>query len=226
MADILLAEDDRAVRNSLVAVLEGAGHSVRAVRDGRKALERFLEKTPDLAILDVMMPVMDGREACIEMRKRDESVPILFLTALDSDADEVRGLAAGADDYISKTASDEILLARIGAALRRVMGPDVKGDFDFGPWKVHSARLSMTRKGCAAVELAEREVAILRTLAAHPGEVLNRDFLITRFWGAEDDTSDNTLSLAMFKLREKLGSEGDAICTIRGVGYAYRPKAR
>lgn len=133
MADILLAEDDRAVRNSLVAVLEGAGHSVRAVRDGRKALERFREKTPDIAILDVMMPVMDGREACIEMRKRDESVPILFLTALDSDADEVRGLAAGADDYISKTASDEILLARIGAALRRVMGPDVKGGLRLWP---------------------------------------------------------------------------------------------
>lgn len=222
MADILLAEDDRVVRKTLVALLEEAGHSVRAVRDGARAVGAFGEKRPDLVLLDVMMPVMDGLAACREIRKSDDDTPILFLTALDTEKDELAGLGLGADDYISKSASDEILLVRIAAALRRVMKPSISGDFDFGPWHVYASRLEMAR-GKKRECLVEREVAILRMFASHPGEVFSRDHILTRFWVTVDDANDNSLSVAMFKLREKLGEEGGAIETIRGIGYAYRP---
>ena len=222
MADILLAEDDRVVRKTLVAMLEGAGHSVRAVRDGARAVAAFGEKRPDLVVLDVMMPVMNGLSACRAIRKADDDTPILFLTALDTEKDELAGLGIGADDYISKSASDEILLARIAAALRRVMKPSVGGDFDFGAWHVDVSRLVMVR-GRKSERLIEREIAILRMFSSHPGEVFSRDHILTKLWGVAEDVNDNSLSMVMFKLREKLGEEGKAIETIRGVGYAYRP---
>ena len=223
MADILLAEDERVVRNSLVALLEKSGHAVRAVRDGMRALAEFQERRPDLVILDVMMPVMDGLVACREMRKTDSETPILFLTALDTENDELAGLGIGADDYISKSSSDEILLARIAAALRRVMRPSVGGDFSIGSWHVNVSRLEMTRGKSVRECLNEKEVQLLRMFASHPGEVFNRDYILTRLWEFDKDASDNALSMAVFKLREKLGEEGRAIETIRGVGYAYRP---
>lgn len=223
MADILLAEDDRIVRSTLVALLENAGHSVRAVRDGKRALAAFGEKRPDLVLLDVMMPVMDGLAVCREIRKADDVTPILFLTALDSEGDELSGLGLGADDYISKSASDEILLARIAAAARRVMQPSVRGDFDFGPWHVIVSRFEMTC-GRKRESLNEKEIALLRMFAAHPGEVFSRDHILTRLWGAESDVSDNTLNIAVCKLREKLGNEGSEIETVRGFGYSYRPR--
>lgn len=223
MADILLAEDERVVRNTLVALLEKSGHVVRAVRDGMRALAEFSEKRPDLVILDVMMPVMDGLAACREIRKTDSETPILFLTALDTERDELAGLGIGADDYISKSSSDEILLARISAALRRVMRPFVSGDFDFGPWHVNVSRFEMTRGGNVRECLNEKEVQLLRMFASHAGEVFSRDHILTKLWGFETDASDNTLSITVSRLREKLGGEGRAICTIRGVGYSYRP---
>jgi len=225
MADVILAEDDRVVRNTLAAVLERAGHTVRAVRDGARALASFEAKRPDAVILDVMMPVMDGREACRKIRETDVETPVIFLTALDSEADELEGLGLGADDYVSKSASDEILLARLSAALRRVMQPQARGDFDFGPWRIDASALSMSRGG-KAVELSEREIALLRLFISKPGEVFSRDFLLTRFWEDEADASDNALSIAMFNLREKLGDAGAALRTVRGAGYAYRPPAR
>ena len=222
MADILLAEDDRVVRKTLVAMLGAAGHSVRAVRDGARAIAAFEEKKPDVVVLDVMMPVLDGLAACREIRKMDDEVPVLFLTALDSEKDELAGLGLGADDYISKSASDEILVARIAAALRRVSKPSVCGDFDFGRWHVAVSRFEMTC-GEKREPLTEREIAILRLFAFHPGEVFNRDYILTKLWGSGADASDNTLSMAMFKLREKLGEDGAALETIRHIGYAYRP---
>ena len=226
MADVILAEDDRVVRNTLAAVLEKAGHSVRAVRDGARALASFEAKRPDAVILDVMMPVMDGREACRRIREVDAETPVLFLTALDTEADELEGLGLGADDYVSKSASDEILLARLSAALRRVTQPQARGDFDLGPWRIDASSLSMSRGRGRTVELSEREVALLRLFASRPGEVFSRDFLLTRFWEGDADASDNALSIAMFNLREKLGDAGAALRTVRGAGYAYRPPAR
>ena len=221
MADILLAEDDRVVRKTLVALFEKAGYSVRAFRDGSRTIAAFNESRPDLVVLDVMMPVMDGLSACREIRKTDGETPILFLTALDTEKDELAGLGLGADDYVSKSASDEVLLARVAALLRRVAQPSASGDFDFGPWHVDASRFVMTR-GKKRESLVEREIAILRMFASHPGEVFNRDYMLTKFWGGDEGANDNTLSLAMFKLREKLGG-ACSIDTVRGVGYAYRP---
>ena len=223
MADILLAEDERVVRQTLVALLEKAGHAVRAVRDGSRALAEYAKKRPDLVILDVMMPVMDGLAACHEIRKDDGDTPILFLTALDTEKDELAGLGIGADDYISKSSSDEILLAHVAAALRRVMKPFVRGDFDFGSWHVDASRMEMTRGKGACECINEKEMQLLRMFASHPGEVFSRDYILTRVWGFEKDASDNSLSMAVFKLREKLGEEGRSIETLRGIGYAYRP---
>ena len=221
MADILLAEDDRVVRNTLVALFEGAGHSVRAVRDGARAVASFGDKRPDLVVLDVMMPVKDGLAACREIREADEDVPILFLTARDTEKDELAGLCVGADDYISKDASDELLLARIAAALRRSSRPEACGDFDIGSWHVAPRNFEMTC-GARRESLVEKEIALLRMFASHPGEVLTRDAIMSRFWGDDEDANDNALSMVMYRLREKLGP-GRPIETVRGIGYVYRP---
>lgn len=120
MNTILLAEDDLMLAKSLAQTLEAAGMSVKLALNGRIALERFKQERPDLVLLDVMMPIMDGYEACREIRKIDRNVPIIFLTALESDADQIRGLEIGADDYVVKTTSDELLLARIRKTIERM----------------------------------------------------------------------------------------------------------
>lgn len=220
---ILLADDERVLRQALTARLSGAGYGVRAARDGEEALALFRAEKPDLVLLDVMMPRLSGYEACRRIRETDADVPILFLTALEAEADQLRGLGVGADDYIFKTAPDAVLLARIAAALRRARAAPPDGDFDFGTWRVEARKLEMRRASGERTPLKERELAILRLLAEHPGEVFSRDFLVTRFWGVDADITDNALSVYLFGLREKLKDEGRALETVRGVGYAYRP---
>ena len=222
-ADVILADDERLIRQSIVELLETAGYSVRAAKNGEEAQRLYLERRPDLLLLDVMMPKVNGYEVCETVRKTDAETPILFLTALDSDVDELRGLGVGADAYISKTVSNEVLLARIAAAIRRHRHDDPTGDFDFADWHVDPAKLSMRRANDSPVPLAEREVALLRWFAGHPDEVFSRDFLFTRFWGADFEGGDSTLSMAIKRLREKLGGRGGTLESIRGCGYAYRP---
>ena len=120
MTSVLLAEDELALAKSLAQTLEASGMDVRLALNGEIALGHFKRERPDLVLLDVMMPVMDGYETCAEIRKLDRDVPVIFLTALDSDADQIRGLEVGADDYVVKTTSDEVLLARIRKALERM----------------------------------------------------------------------------------------------------------
>ena len=224
MRDILLAEDERIVRESIAAMLEKAGHSVRTARNGAEALAAFRRRKPDLAILDVMMPRMDGFEVCRAIRESDASTPVLFLTALDADAAQVRGLGLGADDYVSKSVPPDVLLARVAAALRRADAAEPRGGFDFGGWRVDAARMEARCGRGGRVELNERELAILRLFAAHPGEVFMRDWLAERFWTPGDAASDNLLNVTVFRLRAKLAPEGRDIETVRGAGYAYRPR--
>ena len=224
MADILLADDELAVRKLLKGVLEGRGYVVRTAANGDQALGQYHARRPDLLLLDVMMPCMGGLEVCRAIRREDPETPIVFLTALDSEADEIRGLGVGADAYVAKTVSEDVLLARIAAALRRSEG--VSADFAFGDWRVEALGLVMRSKSGDEVALTEREVAMLRAFALHPGEVFSRDGLLTQFWGRGSAASESTVNVAMFKLRAKLGADGDGIEAVRGVGYVYRPRRR
>lgn len=223
-AEILVAEDESAIREGLCALLESEGYTVRAAVDGEDALRLFRECRPDLVLLDVMMPKKNGYAVCSEIRSSDQDVPILFLTAKDGDSDELRGLTLGADDYISKTSSQPVLLARIAAVLNRVRrtGDSSTGDFDFADWHVDVARFRLESPAGESVELTLREIEILRYLASHPDEILSRDFLLTRFWGVNFDGNESTLSTAIRRLREKLGDAGVRIESVYGSGYRYR----
>ncbi len=225
-AEILLVEDEPAIREGLAVLLESEGYVVRTAGDGVHALELFRARRPALVLLDVMMPRKNGYVVCEEIRVADKGVPIIFLTAKDGDVDELRGLTLGADDYISKTASHPVLLARIAAVLNRAgRGAESSvGDFDFGSWRVDVVRFCLTAPNRASVGLLLREVEILRLLRSHPGEVFSRDHLLTRFWGMDYDGNEAALSTAISRLRENLGEDGERIESIYGQGYRYREK--
>ena len=220
--DLIVADDERVIRQSIVGLLESNGYAVRSAKNGEEAERLYRERRPDLMLLDVMMPKGTGYEVCETVRKTDVETPVLFLTALDSDVDELKGLGVGADAYISKTVSNEVLLARIAAAIRRHRHDEPTGDFAFADWHVEAAKLSMRRMTGDAVPLNEREVALLRWFAGHSGEVFSRDFLLAKFWGASFDGADSTLSIAILRLREKLGADAAGLKSVRGSGYVWR----
>ena len=220
-ADILLADDERALRVFLKEALERRGFSVRCAPDGGRALAMYRAKRPDLMLLDVMMPGMGGYAVCEAVRREDAETPVLFLTALDSEADELRGLGAGADAYVSKTVSEEVLVARIAAALRR--SDKSPAGFGFGEWRVDPLRMSMRSLRGETVALGEREVLLLRVFAGHPGEVFSGDALLSRYFGGGGDSA---LRAAISRLRAKLGAAGGDIRSVHGVGYVYDATSR
>ncbi|MGN0855613.1 MAG: response regulator transcription factor [Kiritimatiellia bacterium] len=221
--EILLAEDDRIFRQALAGMLSAAGYAVRTAADGAAALRLFRMKRPDLVLLDVMMPIQDGFSTCREIRALDPAVPALFLTAKDAEADELAGRGLGADDYIPKTVSAAVLLARLAGVLRRAVPVVESPVFSFGEWTVDPLRLQMTMARAPAVDLTERELALLRHFADHPGEIFSKDFLLTRFWGASTDCTEGAVSTALCALRGKLGPSADRLETVWGRGVRYRP---
>ena len=221
--EILLADDDRPIRKALTALLEENGYAVRVARDGVEALEMYRARRPDLLLLDVMMPRRDGFAVCEEIRLSDDETPILFLTALEDETGELRGLSVGCDAYVSKTVSNDVLLAHVSVALRRWKAKAPSESFDFAGCRVDPRRLSARVPSGDEVALNEREVALLRWFSRYPGEVYSRDFLVTRFWNGDLELADNTLSTTMHRLRDKLGPAGAALKTVRGSGYSYRP---
>lgn len=223
--EILVVDDDRTMVESLDAILSEAGYAVRTASNAMAALESVRARRPDLVLLDVMMPGRDGLDLCRELRAADPQLPVVFLTALETSEDELRGLASGGDGYIGKSVPEAVMLARIAAILRMREEGDgaASGDFDFAGWRVEAAKLRMVRPRGRAVALTEREVAFLRLFASRPGVVFDRDAVITRLWGPEADVLDNALSTLVHVLRGKLGRAAAALVSVRGSGYAYRP---
>ena len=221
MARILLAEDDDTLRNALVIALSSAGHDAAACPDGAAALEEFGRHRPDLVVLDVMMPRKDGYDVCREIRGMDADVPILFLTAKAEEEDVVLGLGLGADDFISKPFRMGELLARIAAALRRAAkngAVRVDGVFFIGKAKIDAKKFIAEADGVSHI-LTARELDLLKELVAHRGEVVSRADLLDEVWGLDYDGGTRTVDQHILQVRKKLGSSGDMIESIRGIGY-------
>jgi len=218
---VLYAEDERIVRKQFARLLSRSGYDVRAVNNGADAVADFVRRRSDVVVLDVMMPLMSGRDACLDIRKVDPDVPIIFLTALDSEIDELEGLSVGADDYVSKTASDDVFLARVAAAARRVRKPQSAG-FLFGTGRVDS-EASVFVDGDASSRLSVREVELLRLLHDNPNRILTKDFLQTRLFGVDYAGDLRSFDKTIERLRAKLSASSVFLRTIPRQGVEYDP---
>jgi DNA-binding response OmpR family regulator len=225
MAYVLFAEDDETLRTGLEAALSSEGYETCGCKDGNEALSAFAQRRPDLLILDVMMPGKSGFDVCVEVRRSDPTVPIIFLTAKTSEADVVIGLGLGADDFIPKPFRIRELLARVSAALRRgqLAATTAPSDvFTIGSARIDARRFLVSTGEPPDQPLTVRELGLLKEFAAHPGEVLSRDTLLDEVWGMDYAGGTRTLDQHIVQVRRKLGKSGDLIETIRGVGYRLR----
>ena len=219
---ILIAEDDRAAREALVRALELEGYSVDAVNDGAHALAAVAEEQPDLLLLDVMMPVIDGLAVCRRLRADGLTLPILILTARTETSDRVVGLDAGADDYLPKPYNLEELLARMRALLRRTVG--LSGEsLAVGDLELDLAGRRATRGG-RQIELTKTEFDLLELLVRNRGIVLDRETIHDRIWGYDFGPDSKNLAVYVGYLRRKLevDDEPKLLHTVRGVGYVVR----
>lgn len=225
MAYVLFAEDDETLRIGLEAALTSEGYETCGCKDGNEALSAFAQRRPDLLILDVMMPGKSGFDVCVEVRRSDPTVPIIFLTAKTSEADVVIGLGLGADDFIPKPFRIRELLARVSAALRRgqLAAATAPSDmFTIGSARIDARRFLVSTGEPPDQPLTVRELGLLKEFAAHPGEVLSRDTLLDEVWGMDYAGGSRTLDQHIVQIRRKLGPSGDLIETVRGVGYRLR----
>ena len=225
MAEILLVDDEKALRDSLKPVLQGEGFEVRTARDGDEALEKIAEKRPDLVLLDVMMTRMNGYKCCEKIREKDQLLPVIFLTSKDGEIDQVRGMSLGADDFVSKDASDSVLLARINRALARsgAINESVRKaagtTIELGAVSVDLKTLAVTEKGEEIARLTRTEADILKLFDSHRGELIVPDDIITELRGNGFACEDTMLYVHICHLRRKLGSAGAMIVNKRRVGY-------
>ena len=225
MAEILIADDERVLREGLKAMLLGEGHAVRTARDGEDALRKISERAPDLVLLDVMMPKMNGFKACEEIRKADRAVPVIFLTAKDSEADQVRGLGLGADDYVSKDAGETLLLARINRALaRRASLSEIATKsgtrlIRLGRIRVDMKTLVVSGPNEEIARLTKTESDILRLLDSERGVFFSTEQIISELRGQGFSCTDSMLYSHMSNLRHKLGASGALISCNRNAGY-------
>ena len=225
MAYILFAEDDAILRTSLETALTSEGYEAHGCKDGNETMTLFARRRPDLLILDVMMPGKSGFDVCVEVRRADPTIPILFLTAKTSETDVIVGLGLGADDFICKPFRIRELFARVAAALRRgrlASSTSNAETFMIGSARIDGRRFLVTTEESPDQPLTIRELGLLREFAAHPGEVLSRDTLFDKVWGMNYAGGTRTLDQHIVQVRRKLGKSGDLIETVRGVGYRLR----
>jgi two-component system response regulator ChvI len=226
---IALVDDDRNIITSVSMALEAEGYAVRSYNDGLAGLEGMKDDMPDLAVLDVKMPRMDGLEL-LEKLREFSTIPVIFLTSKDDEVDEVLGLRMGADDYITKPFSQRLLIERIRSLLRRqalVSGggdDEPSGIVTHGHLSLDDARHLCSWKG-VPLNLTVTEYLLIKTLAVRPGHVKNRDQLIDAAYGENIYVDDRTIDSHIKRVRKKfkkLDTEFDQIETLYGVGYRYK----
>lgn len=222
---ILIVEDEKPIADILKFNLEKEGYEVLVVHDGNDAIDRAEEEKPDLILLDLMLPGKDGYEVLREIRKT-QSMPVIMVTAKDSEIDKVLGLELGADDYVTKPFSNRELLARVKANLRRqqqVIDDNVqtKKNIHIGKFTIHPDQYSVSKDG-EHIDLTHREFELFYYLARHLGQVMTREHLLETVWGYDYFGDVRTVDVTVRRLREKIEdnpSEPLWIITRRGVGY-------
>jgi two-component system, OmpR family, response regulator MprA len=220
---ILVVDDEPSVRSALQRALSLERYHVEEAADGREALERVAAREPDLVLLDVAMPRLDGLEACRRLRAQGSRVPVLMLTAREEVRDRVAGLDAGADDYLVKPFALEELLARLRALLRRSGEPGAEAELRFADL-VLDLRTQEARRGERRIELTKTEFQLLELFLRNPRQVLTRSLIFDRVWGYDFGYASNSLDVYIGYLRRKTeaGGEPRLLHTRRGVGYALR----
>jgi two-component system alkaline phosphatase synthesis response regulator PhoP len=216
---ILVADDEADIQEILRFNLEQEGYEVTTVSNGREAIDAAKKTQPHLIILDVMMPEKNGMEVCEHLRTFPEfrKTLILFLTALNDDASEIKGLELGADDFLVKPLRPKALMTKIQAILRRSSEQDVKNAIS-NELNIDRERYIVTYKGREVI-LARKEFELLSLLASKPGKVFLRNEILGKIWGTEVIVGDRTIDVHIRKIRQKL--ELDCIFTIKGVGYKF-----
>ncbi len=234
-ATILVVDDEPGIREVLASSLEFEGYAVRTAPDGWAALAAVETGRPDLVVLDVLMPGMDGLTACRRLRQADPTLPVLMLTARDLTWDRVAGLDAGADDYLAKPFELDELLARVRALLRR--GALTSGDggaegggedhvLEYEDLRMDTLTREVTRAG-QPVDLTRTEYLLLEMFLSHPRQALTREQILRAVWGFDFEPASNSLDVYVMYVRKKTEIEGlpRLIQTVRGVGYALRLNA-
>jgi DNA-binding response OmpR family regulator len=224
MSRIIVIEDDPTIRRGLADSLRGESFDVLTAADGTEGYRLVRESGPDLVILDLMLPGMNGYEVCQQMRRHGLATPVLMLTAQDGEGNRVQGFDAGVDDYVTKPFSVRELLARIRAVLRRAQAQGaLPSDLRFGNVTVDFRRYE-AHKGGQPVELTRKEFGLLRLLAARSGEVVTRDDLLNEVWGYNASPTTRTVDNHVASLRAKLEddpSDPQHLFTVHGVGYKW-----
>jgi DNA-binding response OmpR family regulator len=224
MAKILIVEDEPNMVAGLRDNFEFEGYQVLTAPDGVAGLERALSESPDLVILDVMMPRMSGLDVCKQLKAKKPSMPIIMLTARGQEVDKVVGLELGADDYVTKPFSIRELLARVKAVLRRAGTLPKQGDkFAFGEVEVNLRNCQVSRKG-KALEFSSKEFELLKYFLNHPGETLSRDRLLEDVWGYDRFPTTRTVDAHIVRLRQKVEPRPEDprfILTVHGTGYKF-----
>lgn len=221
---ILLVDDETDVLNLVRYNLSKAGYTVALASNGMDAIRFVLANRPDLVLLDIMMPGLDGWEVCRRLRgeKETRSIPILFLTAKGGQGDRIRGLETGADDYIAKPFSVKELILRVQAILRRVReGKSGSSIVEFEDLRIDRGAL-VAYLGGDRLDLTLTEFKLLSLLVERRGRVLSRDTLLSKVWGYSVTMDTRTIDTHMRRLRRKLGAHAERIETLRGSGYRFR----
>lgn len=224
MAKILIVEDEPNMVAGLRDNFEFEGHEVITASDGLSGLNRALHESPDLIILDVMMPRMSGLDVCKQLKAKRSSVPIIMLTARGQEVDKVVGLELGADDYVTKPFSIRELLARVNAVLRRAKPDNQDAEhYSFGDVDVDVRMCQVSRAG-QALEFSTKEFDLLKYFLVHRGETLSRDKLLEDVWGYEHFPTTRTVDTHILRLRQKVEPKPEDprfILTVHGTGYKF-----